>query len=433
MSEPHEISNDALLERDDAVVVRPWPKGNEPLPIVAAQGVYVTDADGRTFMDFTSGYFVNAVGHSHPKIIAAAKAQLDRVSQVSGRHATLPAIQLAEKLVDISPESISRVFFATGGSETVEFALKMVRQKSGKSDVVVLENAFHGLSLGALAACGNERYRNTAGVPLGDYVSRIPAPYCYRCPFKNNCATQCLDEAEVILDRRPETAAIVAEPVQSVGGVIPPEQWWSRLDDIRKARGLYLVLDEVQTGLGRTGAMYAAEHYGLQPDVMCSAKGLSGGVGSLGAVLCSDEMAEGFNSGTTPTSAGNAISAAAGLALIDVLIDDGVIAHAARMGKVFAAMLAEIDDPWIGDIRFIGLMGGIELVTDRESESPLPRSAVQDICTGLFKRNMLCTISGPHGNCLRLQPPLIIVEAQLREFVDALCETFADVRGTAAA
>lgn len=429
----HEYSNDDLLARDDEVVLRPWPRSNEPLPIVSAQGCYVTDADGRTYLDFTAGYFVNAVGHSHPKIIAAAKAQLDKVSQVSGRHVTLPALQLAERLIEITPLSVTKVFFATGGSESVEFGMKMARQRAGKPDVAVLENAFHGLTLGALAGCGSESYRATGGVPENDHVFRIPAPYCYRCPFRDHCATQCLDNAEAILDQHPQTAAILAEPVQSVGGIIPPMQWWDRVDEIRRRRGLFLVLDEVQTGLGRTGAMYAAEHYGLQPDVLCSAKGLSGGVGSLGAAICSEEIAATFRAGTTPTSAGNAISAAAGLALIDVLIDEDVVAHAARMGVVFTEMLHELSDPWIGDVRFLGLMGGVELVTDRESRAPLPNEIVCAIHTNLFERRMLCTISGPHRNVLRLQPPLIIREHELQQFADALRGALADVRATAAA
>jgi 4-aminobutyrate aminotransferase-like enzyme len=427
----HKPTNAELLALDEKYILRPWPTSNEPLPIVEARGSTVIDADGHEYIDFTSGYFVNNAGHSHPKVIAAAKAQLDKVSQVSGRHTTPPLVHLAEKLVQITPKSVDKAFFTTGGSESTEFALKLVRQKTGKTDVAVLDNAFHGLTLGALAGCGSEKYRATAGVPLGDHVFKIPNPYCYRCPHNQDCATQCLDQAEVALDVRKNTAAVMAEPVQSVGGLVPPEAWWARLDEMRKRRGLYLILDEIQTGLGRTGRMYAAEHYGLEPDVMTTAKGLSGGVGSLGAVVCRAEIGASFFAGTTPTSGGNAISAAAGLAMIGALEDEKIVEHAAKMGAYFTRAVAELDDPWVGDIRFKGLMGGVELVADRTSKEPVPKPLLQRVHNALHKRGMLTTISGPLGNVLRLQPPLVITPAELDRFVEALRAALQTARAAA--
>lgn len=425
MSEPTQYDHADLLARDDKYILRPWSKVNEPLPIVKAKGCYVTSADGKSYLDFTSGYFVNQAGHSHPKVIAAATAQLHEVSQVSGRHTTPPLVNLAEKLVQITPKSVDKCFFTTGGSESTEFALKLARHHSGKTDIACLDNGFHGLSLGALAAVGSEKYRLTAGVPLGDYVYRVPTPYCYRCEHVDDCETQCLDEADVTLATRPKTtAAFMAEPVQSVGGICPSEKWWSRMDGIRKKHGLLLILDEIQTGMGRTGTMFAAERFGLEPDIMMTAKGLSGGVGSMGAVVVRAEVGEKFFAGTTPTNGGNAISAAAGLALINVLEEEKIPQHCAEMGVYFTEAVAALDDPYVGDIRFTGLLGGVEMVIDRATKEPLTKPKISVIQDSLHEDGMLITVSGPLGNVLRLQPPLVITRKEIDSFVAALRVAF---------
>ena len=425
------LAGDDLLARDEKFVIRPWTGTNEPVPAVKGEGCILTDAYGNEFLDFTSGYFVNQAGHCHPKVVAAATEQLSKVTQVSGRHTTPPVVDLAERLVQLTPKSVDKVFFTTGGSESNEFALKMVRQKSGKPDMASLENAYHGLSLGVLGGCSAKKYRDTAGCELPGTFTRINTAYCYRCEFQNDCKVQCLDGAEKQLEAQPSTAALIAEPVQAVGGVIPPQAWWSRLDEIRKKRGLFLILDEIQTGIGRTGAMFAAEHYGLEPDIITAGKGLSGGVGSLAAVIASNELVDGFIGGTTPTSAGNAVSAAAGLSLIGVLEDEKMIENAAKMGEYFTQAVADINDPWVGDIRFKGLLGGVELVSDRESKEILPKPLMLAVKDKLYDQGMLITVSGLHGNVLRLQPPLCITSAQLDSFVAVLQGVLKSVRDAA--
>ncbi|HLU65165.1 MAG TPA: aspartate aminotransferase family protein [Kofleriaceae bacterium] len=422
-----------LLSRDSRYVLRPWSGTGEPVPIVEARDCVVVDVNGVEYLDFTSGYFVNQAGHCHPRVTAAAVEQLGKVTQVSGRHTTPPLVDLAERLVTLAPRSLDQAFFTTGGTEANEFALKMVRQKTGKTDVAYLDNAYHGLTLGALAACAAQKYRDSAGVPLGDYTYKLPTPYCYRCPHRQNCETQCLDEAEKALDERPDTAALLAEPVQAVGGIIPPEAWWERADEIRKKRGLLLVLDEIQTGIGRTGAMFAAEHYGLEPDVMTIGKGISGGIGSLGAVLASAEVAGSFFGGTTPTSAGNAVSAAAGLALVSVVQDEKLVDNAAAMGEYFRQAVLDLDDPWVGDVRFKGLLGGVELVQDRDSKEVLNRKLVEAVKASMHEEGILLTVSGPHGNVLRLQPPLTVTRAHLDTCVAALRRGLDTARAAATA
>ncbi|MBI4508247.1 MAG: aspartate aminotransferase family protein [Deltaproteobacteria bacterium] len=418
--EAPQSSNEELLASDSEYVLRPWTGAGEPLPIVEGHGIYVKDADGKLYMDFTSGYFVNQAGHSHPKVIAAAIDQLQKVSQVSGRHASEPSIGLAKKLAEIAPGSLKKTLFTTGGCESTEFAIKMVRQASGLPGIACVDNAFHGLSVTALSACANESYRKSASAPLDPTFVRAPTPYCYRCPHATNCETQCVDQFERVLDEAPEVGAILAEPIQAVGGIIPPEKWWRRVDAMRRRRGLLLLLDEIQTGLGRTGSMFAAEHYGLEPDVMALAKGLSGGVGSLGGVMASPEIAAKFFGATSPTSAGNAVSCAAGRALIDVIIEEKLCENAAAMGRYMTGAVAERNLPWVGDIRFKGLLGGVELVENRDTKKPLDKRLIMQIKADLLERGVIVTVSGPLGNVIRIQPPLSVTSGQIDTLVTHL-------------
>jgi 4-aminobutyrate aminotransferase / (S)-3-amino-2-methylpropionate transaminase / 5-aminovalerate transaminase len=423
---------DDLVAKDAKYVMRPWshPKG-EPVIIARGSGCVVTDVHGKDYLDFTAGYFVNNAGHCHPRIIEAATGQLHQILQVSGKHGTPALVNLAERFVKLAPKTIEKAFFCTGGSEANEFGLKLARQYTKKTDIAYVENGYHGLTLGSLEVTYSKPYRESAGVPLSDHTYTIPVPYCYRCDHNKDCATQCLDGVEAKFASRPNTAALIAEPVQAAGGIIPPPAWWSRLDAMRKKAGILLFLDEVQTGLGRTGKMFAAEHYGLEPDIMTGGKGLSGGVGSLAVAASSDTISAKFFGGTTPTSGGNAVSAAAGLAMIDVLIDEKLLENAAKMGEYFTRALWDLKDPWIGDVRFLGLLGGAELVSDRDSREVLPKAKVSAIKDGLHDAGVLITVSGPHGNVLRLQPPLSITTAQLDQMVGALQKVLQAVRKAA--
>jgi 4-aminobutyrate aminotransferase/(S)-3-amino-2-methylpropionate transaminase len=423
---------EAIEADDQKYVMRPWthPAG-EPVIVAKARGCVVTDIHGKDYLDFTAGYFVNNAGHCHPRIAEAASRQLNEVLQVSGKHGTIPMVKLAKKLVELAPKSIHKVFFSTGGSEANEFALKLARQYTKKPDIAYLENGYHGLTLGSLEVTASEKYRESAGKPLGTDNFAIPTAYCYRCKFGPHaqCNVQCLDGVEEKLASR-QTAAIIAEPVQAVGGLAPPQKWWDRLDQIRRKLKILLIADEVQTGLGRTGKMFAVEHYGLEPDIMTGGKGLSGGVGSMAVTTASNEVCQSFFGGTTPTSGGNAVSAAAGLALIDAIIDEGLVDNALKMGQYFTEAAWALKDPWIGDVRFTGLLGGIELVKDRETKEVLGKKEMGKVKDLLHEAGMLITVSGWHGNVLRLQPPLSITSAQIDEFIAALRKTLIAVRGS---
>ncbi|HVK83772.1 MAG TPA: aspartate aminotransferase family protein [Kofleriaceae bacterium] len=422
---------DALEAADREYVMRPWthPKG-EPVIIAKAKGCTVWDVHGKEYLDLTAGYFVNNAGHCHPRIAEAASRQVHEVLQVSGKHGTVPMVRLAERLIKLAPKSVNKAFFSTGGSEANEFALKLARQYEKKQDIAYLENGYHGLTLGSLEVTASEKYRESAGKPLGTDNYAIPTAYCYRCKFgpASKCKVECLDGVEAQFDARPKTAAIIAEVIQAVGGLAPPQKWWDRLDRIRKQRGILLIADEIQTGLGRTGKMFAIEHYGLEPEIMTGGKGLSGGVGSLGLTSASNAICKNFFGGTTPTNGGNAVSAAAGLALIDTIIDERLIENAANMGRHFTEAAWRLDDPWIGDVRFTGLLGGIELVKNRDTKEVLGKPEIAKVKDVLHDLGMLITVSGWHGNVLRLQPPLSITAAQIDQFLAALRKTLDTVR-----
>jgi 4-aminobutyrate aminotransferase / (S)-3-amino-2-methylpropionate transaminase / 5-aminovalerate transaminase len=428
-----ETPNAAQIEADDQqYVMRPWthPAG-EPVIVAKAKNCIITDVHGKDYLDLTAGYFVNAAGHCHPKIAEAATKQLHTVLQVSGKHGSIPMVQLAKKLKQLGPKSVDKSFFATGGSEANEFALKAARQYTKKTDVAYLANGYHGLTLGSLEVTASAKYRESAGKPMGPENYEIPTAYCYRCTHDiDTCMTQCLDSAEAQLDAHPNTAAIIAEPIQAVGGLAPPQKWWDRLDKMRKARGILLIADEVQTGLGRTGTFFAVEQYGLEPEILTGGKGLSGGVGSLAVMMGSNAIANAFFGGTTPTSGGNAISAAAGVALIDVIAEEKLMENAAKMGRYFTEAAWALKDPWIGDVRFSGLLGGIELVKNRETKEVLGKADMGKVKDDLHMQGMLITVSGLYGNVLRLQPPLSITSQQLDQFLAALRNTLKSVRGS---
>ncbi len=423
---------DAIEAADLKYVMRPWthPKG-EPVIIAKAKGCVVTDVHGKDYLDLTAGYFVNNAGHCHPKIAEAAARQVHEVLQVSGKHGSVPMVRLAEKLITLAPRTVHKAFFSTGGSEANEFALKMARQFKKKADIAYLENGYHGLTLGSLEVTASEKYRESAGKPLGTENYPIPTAYCYRCKWGPNttCKTECLDSLPAKLDARPNTAAIIAEIVQAVGGLAPPQKWWDRVDRERKQRGILLIADEIQTGLGRTGKMFAVEHYGLEPDIMTGGKGLCGGVGSLGLSAASDEISKAFFGGTTPTNGGNAVSCAGGLAMLEVILEEKLIENCAKMGRYFTEAAWALKDPWIGDVRFTGLLGGIELVRQRESKEVLGKAEMSAVKDALHDAGMLITISGLHGNVLRLQPPLSISSVQIDQFLAALRKVLNSVRG----
>ena len=402
-----------LLERYSGAMVQVF--GTPQLVIASGHGCWVTDVDGKRYLDLLSGIAVNALGHGHPALVQAVAKQAESAIHVSNFFTSEPAIRLAERLLVLAraPRG-SGVFFANSGTEATEAAIKLSR-RTGRSRIVALEGSFHGRTTGALALTHKAAYREPFEPLIPDVVF-VPAG-------DEQALRQAVDEP---------TAAVFVEPVQGEAGVRElTDDYLRAAREVTHRNGALLVLDEIQTGIGRTGKMFGAEHYGLEPELLVVGKGISGGVGSLGGVLVKGEVVEKFFGGTTPTSAGNAVSAAAGKALIDTVRDEKLVENSAAMGEYFTEAVWALKDPWVGDVRFKGLLGGVELVKDRETKEVLPKDLVVAIKDSMHEDGILLTVSGPLGNVLRLQPPLTATRKHLDACVAAMRRGLEKARASA--
>ena len=425
-----------LMTKDREYIIRGWTSIAEPNLITNGDGVWLNDYNGNRYIDCSSGLFVMGLGHNPRKVIDAIKEQAEELLQISMRQTCIPAIRLAERIAAISPGPLKKTYYTTGGSEANEVALKLAKSYTKKYEVVALKNAYHGLTFGSLTLTSSTNYRKGFG-PLMQGVIRIPNAYCYRC-FHNypNCDIWCAKELQNLLEDKSfytssagDIGAIILEPIQGAGGIIPPDGWLQEIRRICNKFGILLIADEVQTGFGRTGKMFAVEHWDVTPDIMTLAKGIGGGI-PLGGVLTTDQIAEGFFSGTTPTSAGSPVACRAGLAYIETLEEQGICNNASEMGDYLAECLyASIPSHHVGEIRFRGLMGGIELVEDHMTKAPVLKETMGELKRNLLTRGIIASTSGPLGNVFRLQPPLIITKEEIEFIANALKEATLEVLG----
>lgn len=433
------LSSEELLQKDAQYVIRAWTGIAEPTPVVEGKGAILKDPEGREYIDCSSGLFAVNVGYSHPEVVAAVKDQAEKLIQVSALQTTEPMVRLAERVAQLTPAPLQKSYFTTGGGESIEVALKMARQYTGKYETIVLKNAFHGLGFGSGAATGATSYRKGFGPLLYGFL-RAPHAYCYRCPFELDypaCDLRCAQEIEnIITDTAICTVAdgsigaVLVEPVQGRGGIIPPDDWLPRVREICDRQGVLLILDEIQTGFGRTGKLFALEHRGVVPDILVLSKNVGGGI-PAGVVVPRDEIAEAFRTGTTPTHSGNALACRAGLASLEVIVRERLWENAARMGQRFKEGFENMrTSRYVGEARFKGLMGGVELVQDQKTKEPLARKDVGHIKEAVLKRRVITSASGPHGNIFRVQPPLVITADQVDQVVSAFDEAIAEVMET---
>ncbi len=395
---------------------------------VAGDGAHLVDADGERFLDLLSGYGVFAVGRNHPDVVAALRDVLEagtpNLPQLGV--SLLPGI-LAEELVARAPASIDAVVLASSGTEAVEAAVKLARATTGRPRVLFAEHAFHGLTLGALSLNGNAEFRDGFGPLL---------PGCDAVPFGD------LDALERELGRG-DVAAFVVEPVQGKGVNLPPEGYLAGAQERCRAAGALLVCDEVQTGLGRTGRFLALEHWGLEPDLVCLAKALSGGFVPVGAVLASravmdavfDGMERGVRHGST--FGGNDLAAAAGLATLRVLETERLTERAERLGALLFELTRPLVDRYeiVREVRGVGLMWAIELGPPRGPARRSVWGAVERAQPGLFaqlvtvplfhEHRILCQVAGHRMNVVKALPALVVSEAEIRRFAGALEEVVA--------
>lgn len=414
-------------------VMTAFMKSVAPIVIEKASGAVVTDVNGREYLDCFAGISVVNAGHGNPQVIAAAKAQMDKLIHCSSYlYHVQPVADLAEKIAHIAPRGLSKTFFGNGGAEAVEGALKLARLYTGKHEFIALQTSFHGRSFGALSVTGNMG-RKKRGGPYGAGVAFAPAPYTYRSQWPNDpeeCGRQCAHAIEDILRfaTSGDVAAFIAEPVLGEGGIIvPPRNYFKAVKKILDQHGILFIADEVQSGFARTGKMFAIEHYGVEPDILVTAKGIADGF-PLSAFTTRPEIAAAYKPGDhLSTFGGNPVCCAAALANVEFMENERLPARAAEIGEYAITKLRELQKrhPLIGEVRGLGLMIGVELVKD-EKLTPAAAEA-EAIRDSLLRQGVLVGVGGAYGNVIRFQPPLIISRTQIERAVGAFSEALAQV------
>lgn len=405
---------------------------SDQVPLVwdHAEGCHIWDVDGNEFLDWTSGVLVTNVGHSHPRYVAEVQDQATKLINCYD-FLSEPRADLAEKLVGITPPHLDRCFLVTTGTDATEAALRMARRASQGWEVLAFHGAFHGRTYGAASAGGTMGVKKGFGPMLPGFL-HAPFPYCYRCPFGRDlseCGNFCLEYLDYLVSKEScdELCAVITEPYQGgAGSITPPPGYFEGLDKWCKEKGLFFIFDEVQSSFGRTGKMFAFEHFDIKPDLVTFGKGLGSGV------PCSAVMGTGAIMDILPpgsmgsTNGGNPLSSRAALTAINIIQDEGLVDNAARMGAIFKARFEALQKrhEQLGDIRGYGLVYGLEMITDAASKTP-DADLTRRVIDGAFQRG-LCLIApiGLHKNVLRVAPPLVITEAEVNESLDLFEESF---------
>ncbi len=409
-----------LLERDANAFLHQSLSSPCLSTIARAEGIWIEDLDGRRYMDF-HGNSVHHIGYGHPRVIAAIKAQLDALPFAPRRFTNEPAVQLAEKLAAIAPDNLTKVLFTTGGSDANEVALKVARAATGRFKTLSFWESFHGAGFGAASVGGEATFRSHIAGPLLPGTEHVAPFACYRCPYGHagpeSCALACANMVDYVLGREGDVAAVIAEPMRAVP-YVPPPGFWKAVRAACDKHGTLLILDEIPTGLGKTGRMFAFEHDGIVPDIVTLGKALGGGVLPIAAVVARADLdvCGDFAIGHY-THEKNPVTAAAALATLDVIETEGLIERAARLGARSMDRLRAFAQtcPLIGDIRGRGLMFGIEIVCDKVTKDP-DCDAAERIYYRCLDNGLSFKISA--GNVLTLSPPLTISAQDLET---ALC------------
>lgn len=396
-----------------------------------AHGIYVEGADGKTYMDFSSGLAVANVGHCHPDVVTAAQEQAEKLIHSGCIFYYESGAELAEKLSGITPGGIDMFFFSNSGAEAVEGAIKLARHATGRQGIIAFTGAFHGRTLGAVSlTTSSARYRKNYH-PLVPSVYHAPYPYCYRCPMgqtREVCSTNCFEYLKKILRHQispEEVACVVIEPVLGEGGYfVPPADYLLKLRKLCSDEGILFIADEVQSGFGRTGRWFACEHFGIKPDIITIAKGIASGF-PLSAVGSSARIMSDWPPGAHGTTfGGNPVSCAASLATIEVIEKEDLLRNAAEVGIYALNRLASMqkNHPFIGDVRGLGLMIGIEMV--KKDCSP-DKERLKKIIERCLERGLILVECGLDKNIARLMPPLITTEEEMKRALDIFEEALA--------
>jgi 4-aminobutyrate aminotransferase len=395
-----------------------------PIAIVSGDGPFVVDSKGKRYLDFATGFSVNAIGHNHPRVLRALKNQVQKlIHSCHYQYYVLPAIEFAEKIREIAPISNAKVFFCNSGSEAVEGAIRLARKNRRKYELISFYRCFHGRTMGSASLTGQSESKSGMG-PYIPGVILVPPPYCYRCSLKQNpstCSMACVELISEAVECASSgaIAAIFVEPVMADGGVIvPPDDFLPRIAKLCKELGSLLIVDEVQTGLGRTGKLFAVQHGNVVPDIMVLGKALGGGV-PLGAILSSPEVAKSFEfHDFSSTTGGNPLACVAGLESLNIVLEEKLYENAEKVGAYLIKRLNEIKEKnnLIGDVRGKGLIVGIELVKGSK-KTPAVKEA-RKLFAKARENGLLLTLSG--DSVIRLLPPLNITKEHVDQAVEIL-------------
>src|SRR5580704_8067229 len=424
-----------IIARDHRFFSPSYTRGY-PLVASRGEGCIIEDVDGNRFLDFNAGIAVVATGHCHPRVVEAIQRQAARLIHMSCTDFYYEGmVALAEKLAALAPGGVERrVSFGNSGAEAMEGAIKLARYATGREKIIAFYGSFHGRTMGALSLTARKAVQRAGFGPLVPGVAHAPYPYCYRCPFgkqPDSCAVECVKFIEDTLLRTVsppgETAAIALEPVQGEGGyIVPPQKFFDELARVAKQHGILLIFDEVLSGMGRTGKMWAAEHFDAVPDIFAVAKGIASGM-PLGATVARRELMTWPPGAHASTFGGNPVACAAALATI-ALLEEELVENAARMGAYLMDRIRDWPSRFacVGQVRGLGLMIGIEFIRERETREPAPqlRDAIEDMA---FHRGLL--VLGAGDSTIRLCPPLVVNRDQCDFAVVTLEECIAKAGG----
>ena len=416
----------------------------EPRIFVEGKGVWITDATGRRFLDGMSGLWLKNIGYGRKEVADAAYQQMLQLTYMPGGSTTVPAIKLSDKLAQITPGDLGRCFFVSGGSEAVETALKVARayhKRRGEPlryKVISRKGSYHGATGGVIGLGGSAAFPRYDYEPVGVGFLHAPQPLPYRCEYggrtPSECAVKCAKAVEdLILFHGPETvAAVIAEPIASPSGVaVPGPEYWPMLRETCTKYGVLLIADEVICGFGRTGKMFGVEHWGVVPDLMTVAKGITSGYIPMGAAIARKPIADAFVGSEKAsfrhiiTFGGHPVAAAAALKNIEIMESERLVENSATMGAYLLDGLKEIQEkhPIVGDARGLGLMCGLELVKDRETKEYFPREA--DLGNRLTEQFQANGVYLRGGTVVNIMPPLCITRSEVDTLVQAVDKALA--------
>ncbi|MEC9050689.1 MAG: aspartate aminotransferase family protein [Candidatus Neomarinimicrobiota bacterium] len=403
----------------------------EPIVVESGKMFHVTDMDGNSYLDFFGGILTVSVGHANEEVNTAVKAQVERLTHISSLYPSIPVVELAERLANLAPNNLGKVFFTASGTEADETAVMMAQLYTGNSELVALRHGYSGRSLLAQSLTAHASWR-----ALPTQVSAVKhglSPYCYRCPLKlkpESCAIECAQDIEELIQTTTtgKIAGILVEPIQGVGGFItPPDEYFQIVAEIVRKYGGIFISDEVQTGFGRTGKTWGIDHSSVEPDMITVAKGIANGM-PLAAVVTTREIASSLDKNTISTFGGNPVSCAAANATLNIMEREDLTSNSEKMGELLFEGLRKIkgEHPQIiGDVRGKGLMAGLELVMDETSGDRTPNTkAVDQLLEETKNRGLLIGRGGLYGNCVRITPSLNIGKDEVEEAIDILSESF---------